>query len=90
MNDRLFALDAKEKSRILAVLRELSKLFAPIADDVVLLCEGIAAFDAAYARAQASVMFDCVNVSFSESTNDDDDAGKQAIINEVLDILSRL
>lgn len=68
LNDKLRGVTSREKARVHAILKELSgKQVAPIADDVQVLSEALAAVDAACARAQAAVELNAVDVEFAPS-----------------------
>ena len=66
-NDRLHAITAIEKTRVRAVLTKLTESIAPIAEDIVTLCEGLSAIDAAGARADISIRLNAVDVKFADS-----------------------
>lgn len=69
INDRLRTLAAKERSVILAALRRLSEeVVAPIAKDVVAVCDVLATLDAAYARAQVSDELHALDVKFDNES----------------------
>lgn len=70
-NDRLRALAAIEKTRIRAVLQKLSEAVAPIAHDIVALCEELLCIDAAGARAEIAEQLVALDVQFLDSNTDE-------------------
>jgi len=70
LNDRIRACSSKEKSRVQVVLRALSETVGTIEEDILALCEGLSAIDAAGARAEASIAIGGVDVRFAEMGDD--------------------